>query len=60
MHIGKVDTFHVETLMIQGDMYKLIGYLNQCDLIPGKTITVTDRKDRCDIVTSKTKKPPEE
>lgn len=53
MLIGNIDTYHVETLIIKGDMYKLIGYLNQCEIMPGMLIIAVDKKKHYNAITSK-------
>lgn len=41
-YVSKINPFHVETLINLEKYEKIIDYMNECNLFPGKTIVLID------------------
>lgn len=41
---SKINSFHIETLINLEKYEKIIEYLNQCNLFPGKTVVLVDKE----------------
>lgn len=42
-YVSKINPFHVETLINLEKYEKIIDYLNECSLYPGKTVVLMDK-----------------
>jgi hypothetical protein len=45
MYTPKINAFHIETLILLEKYDKIIAYINECNLFPGKTVVIIDKAD---------------
>lgn len=43
MYTPKINSFHIETLILLEKYDKIIDYINECELFPGQEVVVIER-----------------